>query len=294
MTYRTLLSADDLKALIEAEADILILDCGFDLAAPAAGRDTYRIGHVPGARHADLETDLSGQATGTNGRHPLPDRAVFAAWLRAQGLNNGQQVIAYGGMGNAGAARLWWLLRWMGHAEVAVLDGARTAWVAAGHELEAGDAPEAMPGDFTPGLPLVAGTVSAEEVLANIEGGEAQVLDARDPVRFRGENAAMDPVAGHIPGAKCRFFRDNLAEDETFRRAAELRAEFEDLLGGAPAILQCGSGVTACQNALAMEVAGLSGAFLYPGSWSEWIADPARPVATGSEPWGEGEFRHKL
>ena len=294
MTYRTLVSADDLKALLDAGEDLLILDCEFDLASPSAGLDAYREGHLPGARHADLDTALSGHATGTNGRHPLPARDAFAGWLRAQGLKNGQQVVAYGGMGNAGAARAWWLLRWMGHAEVAVLDGGRKAWVVAGHELETGDAPEAAAGDFTSGLPLVAGTLSADDVLANIEGGKAQVLDARDPARFSGENAAMDPVAGHIPGARNRFFRDNLTKDGTFRPAAELKAEFEDLLGDAPAILQCGSGVTACHNALAMELAGLPGAFLYPGSWSEWITDPARPVATGSEPWGDAEFRHKL
>ncbi|MBT0667699.1 sulfurtransferase [Novosphingobium profundi] len=294
MTYRTLISADDLKALLDAQGKVLILDCEFDLAQPDNGPAAYRVGHLPGARHAHLDHDLAGPTTGTNGRHPLPDRAAFADWLRAQGLGKGQLVVTYGGMGQSGAARAWWLLRWMGHADVAVLDGGRDAWVAAGHELESGEADDVAPGDFEPGLPLVAGTVSAKDVLANIETGEAQVLDARDPARFSGENAAMDPVAGHIPGAKCRFFRANLAEDGTFRPAAELRAEFEALLGGEPAILQCGSGVTACQNALAMEIAGIPGAFVYPGSWSEWIADPSRPVVTGSEPWGEDEFRHKL
>ncbi len=294
MTYTTLISADELKALLDAGAKVLVLDCAFDLAEPENGPGAFRAGHIPGARHAHLDRDLSAPPTGTNGRHPLPDRAAFAAWLRAQGLNIGEQVVTYGGMGNAGAARAWWLLRWMGHGEVAVLDGGRDAWIASGHELEDGDAGEVPAGDFVAGVPLVAGIVDADEVLANVESGEAQVLDARDGARFRGDAGVMDPVVGHIPGARNRCFKDNLAEDGTFRPAEELRAEFEALLDGRPAILQCGSGVTACQNALAMEIAGLPGAFVYPGSWSEWIADPARPVATGSGEWGEGDLRHKL
>lgn len=294
MTYRTLISVDELKALLDDEADVLIFDCEFDLAHPENGPASFRNGHLPGARHAHLDNDLSGVATGTNGRHPLPDRETFAAWLRAQGLKVGQQVVAYDSTANAAAARLWWLLRWMGHAEVAVLDGARGAWVGEGHPLENGEAGEAEEGDFTPGVPLVAGIVSAEEVLANIESGEAQVIDARDPSRFVGDPNPTDPVAGHIPGAKNRFFRDNVDRYGTFRSAEELRPVFLDLLGDKAAILQCGSGVTACQNALAMEIAGISGAFLYPGSWSEWISDPARPIATGSGEWDDAEFRHKL
>ncbi|WP_226632184.1 sulfurtransferase [Novosphingobium profundi] len=283
MTHRTLISADELKALLDAEADVLILDCAFDLAHPQNGPAVFETGHVPGARHAHLEHDLSGTPSGSNGRHPLPTREAFAAWLRGQGLSNGQQVVTYGGMGNAGAARAWWMLRWMGHAEVAVLDGGRDAWIAAGHELETGKAGEVQAeGDFTVGVPLVAGTVDADDVLANIDAHDAQILDARDPARFRGEPSPNDVVSGHIPGAKNRFFQNNLNDDGTFRPASELKADFEALLGDAPAILQCGSGVTACQNALAMEIAGIPGAFVYIGSWSEWTSDPARPIATGA------------
>lgn len=282
MHYQTLISVDELKDLIDADAPVLILDCEFDLAKPENGPASYRNGHIPGARHAHLDLDLSGMADGSNGRHPLPDRAKFAQWLRDQGLNKGQLVVTYDSTANAGAARAWWLLRWMGHSNVAVLDGARAAWAEQGHDLEIGDPAPVPEGDFEPGLPLVAGTLSADEVLANIETGEAQVLDARDPSRFRGDPNPTDTAFGHIPGAKNRFFRDNMTNDGYFRPAEELRAEFEALLGDKPAILQCGSGVTACQNALAMEVAGLPGSFLYPGSWSEWTADTSRPIATGA------------
>lgn len=281
MRYQTLISVDELKDLIDAEANVLVLDCEFDLAHPENGPASFRNGHIPTARHAHLDHDLSGIADGSNGRHPLPDRDTFAAWLRKQGLNKDQLVVTYDSTANAGAARAWWLLRWMGHSNVAVLDGARSAWAEQGHELENGEALEVEEGNFEVGVPLVAGTVTAAEVLANIEAGDAQVLDARDPARFRGEPNPTDSAFGHIPGAKNRFFRDNMTNDGYFREAEELRAEFEALLDGKPAILQCGSGVTACQNALAMEIAGLPGSFLYPGSWSEWTSDPDRPIATG-------------
>jgi thiosulfate/3-mercaptopyruvate sulfurtransferase len=281
MDYETLISVEDLHDLLESGVDVLVLDCEFDLAAPEKGRQVYAAGHLPGARYAHLDADLAGAPDGTNGRHPLPDREAFAAWLRGLGLDRNRQVVAYDSNGGAWAARAWWLLRWMGHRQVAVLDGGKPAWVAAGLPLETGAPSRHDEGNFTPGDPLVAPPSSAAEVLANIDSGKAQVLDARDPSRFRGDPNPIDPVAGHIPGAANRFFRDNLGSDGRFRPAAELAAAFTALLEGKPAVLQCGSGVTACHNALAMEIAGLTGARLYPGSWSEWISDPARPVAMG-------------
>ncbi|HKT86206.1 MAG TPA: sulfurtransferase [Novosphingobium sp.] len=283
MAYETLISVEELRGLLQSGAGVLLLDCEFDLTAPEKGRQVYAAGHLPGARYAHLDEDLAGRPDGTNGRHPLPDRETFAAWLRRLGLKRGQQVVAYGSNGGAGAARAWWLLRWIGHREAAVLDGGKAAWTAAGLPLETGVPPQPQPGDFTAAEPLAGAPVSAAEVLADIGHGAAQVLDARDPARFRGDPNPLDPVSGHIPGARNRFFRDNLDSEGRFLPAGELAAEFNALLQGKPAVLQCGSGVTACHNALAMEIAGLRGARLYPGSWSEWISDPARPVATGEE-----------
>lgn len=282
MAYDTLIGVDALRDLLAAGADVLVLDCEFELGVPDAGPAAYARGHIPGARHAHLDDDLASPPDGANGRHPLPARVALVAWLRAQGLRKGQQVIAYDSNGGIFAARAWWLLRWLGHAPVAVLDGGKPAWVAAGLPLEPGTPPPAASGDFEPGAPLVPAPVSAREVLANIGTGPARVLDARDPARFAGTPNPLDPVPGHIPGARNRFFRDNLDAEGRFRPAEALAAEFSALLEGAPAILQCGSGVTACHNALAMAVAGLEPGRLYPGSWSEWIADPARPVATGA------------
>lgn len=283
MIYDTLIGVDDLRDLLASGSDVLLLDCEFELGAPDKGSEIYARGHIPGARYAHLDNDLASPADGRNGRHPLPAPVAIAAWLRAQGLRKGQQVVAYDSNGGAWAARAWWLLRWLGHAPVAVLDGGKPAWVAAALPLEAGTPPRAASGDFEIGASLVPAPVTADEVLANIDGGAAQVLDARDPSRFAGTPNPLDPVAGHIPGARNRFFRDNLGPDGRFRDADELAAAFSALLGETPAILQCGSGVTACHNALAMAVAGLPAGRLYPGSWSEWIADPARPVATAPE-----------
>ncbi|GLK44153.1 MULTISPECIES: sulfurtransferase [Novosphingobium] len=283
MTYETLIAVDALKNMLASGADVLIFDCEFELGAPDKGQEIYAKGHIPGARYAHLDEDLASPSDGSNGRHPLPAPVAMAAWLRAQGLRKDQQVVAYDSNGGAWAARLWWLLRWLGHAPVAVLDGGKPAWVDAGLPLETGTPPAAASGDFEPGAQLVPAPVTAAQVLTNIQTGAAQVLDARDPSRFAGTRNPLDPVAGHIPGARNRFFRDNLGADGRFRPAEDLAADFSALLGEAAAILQCGSGVTACHNALAMAVAGMPAGRLYPGSWSEWIADPARPVATGSD-----------
>lgn len=284
--FTTLISSQDLRALREDSGrHSVVIDCGFDLANAAAGREAYHVGHLPGAFYLHLDNELSGEKTGSNGRHPLPDPNTLVARLRALGVNEDTQVIAYDAQGGMYAARAWWLLRWLGHAAVAVLDGGKNAWVAASLPLEAGNTPDPeTPGRLTRKASLVA-TADAGAVLANLANPTRLLVDARAADRFRGENETLDPVGGHIPGAVNRFFKDNLEGNGSFKPAAVLKQEFGQLLGGTPAsqaIMQCGSGVTACHNLLALEVAGLPGAALYPGSWSEWCADPARPVARGA------------
>ncbi|KIP13640.1 rhodanese-like domain protein [Burkholderia sp. MSHR3999] len=284
--YTTLISAANLaERLAAAPASVALFDCRFDLADTGAGETAYAAGHIPGAQYLHLDRDLSGRKTGTNGRHPLPTRDALVATLVDRGLNQGQQVVAYDAQGGSYAARLWWLLRWLGHDSVAVLDGGLQAWQAAGQPLTT-ETQHPSRGDFRAQAPLES-TVDAQAVLANLTSHARVVIDARAADRYRGENETIDPVGGHIPGARNRFFKDNLAADGRFKTGHELRETFSALLAGTEpnlAILQCGSGVTACHNALAMEIAGLHGASLYPGSWSEWCADPSRPIATGPNP----------
>lgn len=280
----TLISASELASHL-GDDNWVILDCRHDLMNHAAGSDAFAAGHIQNAQFADIDTVLSGPKAPAGvdftGRHPLPERTALIAALRAWGVNHDTQVVAYDAQGGMFAARLWWLLRWIGHAQVAVLDGGLTAWQAQGLPLVTPVAPRA-PGNITEQASLTR-TVSVQDLLANLETQALQVLDARAPDRFRGENETIDPVGGHIPGAKSRFFKDNLQADGRFKSADELEKEFAGLIATPQAtVLQCGSGVTACHNLLAMEVAGLPGAALYPGSWSEWCADPARPVATGN------------
>jgi len=285
--YTTLISADNLaERLASAPGSVLVFDCSFDLANPSAGEQAYAAGHIPGAHYLHLDRDLSGAKTGKNGRHPLPARDALVDTLAKHGLKEQQQVVAYDAQGCAYAARLWWLLRWLGHDSVAVLDGGLQAWQAAGQKLETAAPGAVARGDFKAAAPLAV-TVGAQHLLANLKGGEQLVIDARSPDRYRGENETIDPVAGHIPGALNRFFKDNLTSDGRFKSAHTLREEFGAVMGQKSpehVVLQCGSGVTACHNALAMEVAGLHGPALYVGSWSEWCADPSRPVATGPNP----------
>jgi thiosulfate/3-mercaptopyruvate sulfurtransferase len=283
MNFETLISADELAAAQRAGQPLLLLDCSFELTDPDAGQRAYDAGHIPGAQYLHLDHVLSAPKTGRNGRHPLPGREDFARSMVEIGLNDGLQVVAYDNAGGMYAARLWWMLRWIGHVAVAVLDGGIAAWRAAGHGLETAK-PAALPaGRFTL-KPSLVETVTYAEVLANIAHPERLVLDARAPDRFRGENETLDPIGGHIPGARNRLFKDNLDANGRFKPAAQLRQEFDAITGQRPAsqlISQCGSGVTACHNLLAMEVAGLRGAALYPGSWSEWSAQPGAPIATG-------------
>ena len=278
MPFTTLISAQELTALT-ASAPVVLLDCSFDLAQTGAGAQAHAAGHLPGARYVHLDNDLSGAKTGRNGRHPLPSRDALAAAAGRWGIAPGVQVVAYDNQGGPYAARAWWLLRWLGHREVAVLDGGQAAWLAAGGVLTtAADLPPAQPP--YPALPAAMATVSADDLLARLH--TVCVLDARAGERYRGEVEPLDPVAGHIPGARLRFFKDNLQADGRFKPAAELRCAFAAVTaGGGDVVHQCGSGVTACHNLLAMAHAGLGDARLYPGSWSEWCADPARPVARG-------------
>lgn len=283
MRYDTLISVDQLAAAQKGATPPMVLDCSFELTHLDAGRQAYDAGHVPGAAYLHLEHALSAEKTGKNGRHPLPSREAFAATMVALGMNGDTQVVAYDNAGGMYAARLWWMLRWAGHRDVAVLDGGIAAWKAAGQAISTAAPATRPPGHFALRAPLVS-TLSYEQMKANIASGEKLVLDARAPDRFRGENETMDPVGGHIPGAKNRLFKDNLVADGRFKTADRLRAEFDAITGGKPAsalVNQCGSGVTACHNLLAMEVAGLKGAALYPGSWSEWSAQPGAPIATG-------------
>jgi thiosulfate/3-mercaptopyruvate sulfurtransferase len=274
-----LIDAATLRGLLAAGQPVVLLDCSFDLADPLAGRRGWAEGHLPGSVHADLDEDLSGHKTGQNGRHPLPDRRELAFMLGAWGVVPGVPVVAFDGQGSPYAARAWWLLRWMGHADVAVLDGGIGAWRAAGGSLST-EVLLPLPQPPYPDLPPAMPTVDAPGLLGLL--GRCWLVDARAGERFRGEVEPLDKVAGHIPGARHRFFKDNLQPDGRFKPADVLRAEFA--AAGVPAegvVHQCGSGVTACHNLLAMEHAGLGASTLYPGSWSEWCADPARPVARG-------------
>jgi thiosulfate/3-mercaptopyruvate sulfurtransferase len=278
MIYGTLVSTDVLAQHM-SDTDWIICDCRHDLNDPDSGRRAYAENHIPGARFLHLDEDLSGLKTGHNGRHPLPEPEQLAAKLGHLGIGNTTQVVAYDAQGGMFAVRLWWLLRWLGHEAVAVLDGGMTKWIAEGRPL-ASELPMLKPTSFErrPGaLP-----VNATFVLTNLDGQGMQLIDARSPDRFAGQNETLDPVAGHIPGAINRFFKLNLDERGCFKPANVLRDEFSTLLAGKSSrevVHQCGSGVTSCHNLLAMEHAGLAGSRLYPGSWSEWCADPGRPVA---------------
>jgi thiosulfate/3-mercaptopyruvate sulfurtransferase len=283
MRYTTLVDTETLARHLD-DPDWVVFDCRHDLARPELGAAMYAKSHIPGARFLHLDRDLSGPMTGANGRHPLPDRHALAATLGAAGVGPGTQVVAYDAHGGVYASRAWWSLRWLGHEAVAVLDGGFGKWLRE-ERGETDAVPAPAPAHFEPG-PGVA-TVDARFVLEHLRDPRVRVVDARSSDRYRGENETLDPVAGHIPGSVNRFFRDNLDSAGRFKPPAALREEWTRLLAGlAPeaVVHSCGSGVTACHNLFAMELAGLGGSRLYPGSWSEWVADPSRPVATGSTP----------
>ena len=272
-----LVSCEQLAAHLN-DPDWRIVDCRHQLSDVGYGQRVYAEGHLPGAFFMHLDRDLSGAMSGCNGRHPLPNPQVLAAKFGAIGISSRTQVVAYDDAEGMVSGRLWWMLRWLGHDNVAVLDGGFNRWVKEGRPLTR-DIPVVLPTVFE--VEQRDWVVTADEVLANIALPELVVVDARGPDRFRGENETIDPVGGHIPGARNRFFRDNLDADGRFRPAAELRREFLELFAGTPpdkTVMQCGSGVSACHNLIALELAGLTGARLYAGSWSEWCSNSARPV----------------
>jgi thiosulfate/3-mercaptopyruvate sulfurtransferase len=278
--FTTLVSAAELALHLE-DPSWVVCDCRHDLASYHAGQREYDEAHVPGARFVHLDEDLSGPKTGQNGRHPLPHPLTLALRLGALGIDDGKQVVAYDSTGGCYAARLWWMLRWVGHARAAVLDGGWQAWTTGGYPVSA-DKPAVSATTYTlkprPDLAVDAGYVAA-----HLSDNDVAVIDARSPERFRGEGETLDPVAGHIPGARNRFFKLNLDERGHFKAPEDLKREIAGLLGGCDprgVVHQCGSGVTACHNLLAMEHAGLSGSRLYPGSWSEWVSDRSRPVSS--------------
>ena len=279
MTHTTLISVAELAQHVQ-DPGFVIFDCRHELTNPEFGARAYALAHIPNARFAHLDRDLAAPLTGTNGRHPLPDPKVFAGWLGRMGVSSDKQVVGYDNAGGVYASRLWWMLRWMGHQPVAVLDGGWQAWLDAGQSVTA-EVPASKPVRFQ-GTPQFA-PVDASYVLQHLHSPDMVLIDARANDRYHGQNETIDPVGGHIPGALNRFFKDNLTPQGLFKSAEQLRADFKPHIGsGSPAriVSQCGSGVTACHNLLAMEIAGLKGARLYPGSWSEWIADPSRPRAT--------------
>ena len=284
MTFGPLIDVDTLARHL-GRADWIVVDCRFTLTDPPAGRAAYERGHVPGARYAHLDDDLARHPGATEGRHPLPDPERFAATLGNWGIGRDHTVVAYDEASGAIAARLWWLLRWLGHERCAVLDGGFAAWADAGRPMEL-EAPSVVPQRYEARRPRSDDVVATDALAARQAAGDV-LVDARAAPRYRGEQEPIDPKAGHVPGALNRPFSANLTSAGRFRPAAELRPELLDLLGGrdpSRLIAMCGSGVTACHLLLAMAAADLPGGRLYAGSWSEWIRSPARPIKTGAEP----------
>lgn len=285
MAYTTLASTDVLAERL-ADPAWAIVDCRFTLADETWGRREYLARHIPGASYAHLDRDLSGPKTGRNGRHPLPEPAALRRVFGRLGIGNNMQVVAYDQDSGMFASRLWWLLRWLGHDAVAVLDGGFARWLAEGRPASVGE--ERHPARDFSGVPRPEMAVLADDVQSLRTRADWRVVDARAPERFRGDSEPVDRVAGHIPGAVNHFFQGNLDEHGLFRAPEDLRARFRDAIGDVETshvICYCGSGVTACHDVLALEHAGLRGAKLYPGSWSEWSADPSRPVERSSGSW---------
>ncbi|MDR1990790.1 MAG: sulfurtransferase [Acidobacteriaceae bacterium] len=278
--FTTLISTDALQQHL-GDAHFVVLDCRFDLRNPSAGGIAFELEHIPGARHVHLDRQLSGAKTGTNGRHPLPAPDDFARTLEQFGISNHSQVIVYDQQDGMYASRAWWMLKWMGHDAVALLDGGFSKWTSERRPTETGMSSAATPGTFVPHVRHEM-LLTVDAVIAPTD--RARVLvDARAPERYRGEVEPLDKAAGHIPGAVNRFFQNNLNADGTMRAPEDLAREFRALTGdpGHEIVCYCGSGVTACQNLLALEHAGIRGAKLYAGSWSEWSADPSRPISKG-------------
>lgn len=279
--FKTLIDPSALARHL-ADDGWVIVDCRFDLADPPKGERLYRESHIPGARYAHLDRDLSGDKTGTNGRHPLPTADQMRERFSALGIASGTQVVAYDADSGMYAARLWWMLRFMGHETVAVLDGGFARWIDEGGPVRGGT--EQWHAASFRGAPRSDWLIDAGRIVADLHNPNPLLVDARAESRFRGENETIDRVAGHIPGARSFFFQRNLTPEKRFRSIEELKAEWLALLSGTPpqdTAMYCGSGVSACHNLLALEHVGLTGARLYSGSWSEWSSSPERPIATG-------------
>jgi len=276
MPFQTLIDTATLAARLDDPA-LVIVDCRFKLDDPEWGAGEYRARHIPRAVFADLDRDLSGPKTGANGRHPLPDPDAFARTLGACGIDRNVQVVAYDQDAGIYASRFWWMVRWMGHDKVAVLDGGFAKWTTENQPTASGaETPRTRTFSGSPRRDMTADA----KAVALLPAGW-RLVDARSPERFRGENETIDRKAGHIPGAINHFFKQNVSGENTFLSADALRRQFRERFGDVPAdrvVCYCGSGVTACHNLLAMEHAGLRGAKLYPGSWSEWSSDPSRPT----------------
>ena len=287
MTFRTLISTQELNRIYQ-NPDVVIFDCRFSLADTERGRNAWREGHIPRALYAHLDEDLSGEIIpGKTGRHPLPPEDDFARWLGDCGVDETIQVVAYDDMGGAIAARLWWMLRWMGHDAVAVLDGGLPAWTGEHFPLD-DHAPTPVARSFRPSVRREM-AVDMAEVMDKRNNPDYLVLDARGADRYRGENENIDPVAGHIPGAISAPFSQNLGDSGRFLSPDELHQRFQPMQEEASSrhtIVYCGSGVTAAHNILAMAHAGFGEALLYPGSWSEWITKSNNPIAAGESVFG--------
>jgi thiosulfate/3-mercaptopyruvate sulfurtransferase len=280
MPFRTLINSDTLSTHL-GDPSWVVVDCRFKLDDPAWGAREYAARHIPGAIYADLDRDLSGEKNGRNGRHPLPAPGSLAKTLGNFGIDETVQVVTYDQDSGMYASRLWWMLRWMGHEDVAVLDGGFTGWLTDGRPVTAGV--EARGARRFKDRPRPEMIVSVDEVASRIRQPDWLLVDARAPERFSGRMETIDKKAGHIPGATNQFFKWNVDENNRLRDRDTLRDRWDRALSGVPAdhvVCYCGSGVTACQNLLTLEHIGLSGARLYPGSWSEWSSDPARGVAT--------------
>ena len=287
MAFSTLIDVDALAARV-GDPRWVLLDCRFELTNPTAGEAAFAAGHLPGAQYAHLDRDLAAAPSAGSGRHPLPDPADFAARAAAWGITGDTQIVCYDQTSGMFAARAWWLFRWLGHRTVAVLDGGLAAWIAAGHGVTQALTPRA-PGHFVPRpeTSWVLDVAAVQAMEADCRAGRRCLVDARGADRYSGENVAMDPVAGHVPGARNHHFARNVGPDGRLLDTATLRAAWSSTLAGTPPealVAMCGSGVSACLNLLALEHAGLPGGKLYPGSWSEWIKDPSRPVARGANP----------
>jgi thiosulfate/3-mercaptopyruvate sulfurtransferase len=289
MNYTTLISAEQLQSLQTGDQPMMVFDCSFALGNPDAGPADFHQAHIPGAVYAHLDNDLSAKGdravTGaqSGGRHPLPSREAFAAWLGRVGFDNSMQAVVYDRQAVNYCGRLWWMLKWVGHENVAVLDGGLQAWQAAGGAAESGTGTVFSPSNYALS-PEKCALAAMETVAKNLGSPNQTLLDARSAPRFRGEVEPLDPIAGHIPGALNRLFSSNMAPDGKFKPADQLRTEFLALLGQrdpATVVHHCGSGVSALPNLLAMEIAGLGRTALFAGSWSEWCNDPRMPIAKG-------------